>query len=131
MGWVVNATPRPLYLPVPTVQEDGWGPSTGLDACGKTRLPLGFEPPDRSGGCSESLYRLSYPDPLETHHVYTNAVNTRLDTHPAFWQKHYATPRVKHKSEHSTHNEHLTNNTQHLSTGLSQVSVQTGNISSR
>ena len=30
MGWVVKATPRPLYLrerdPVPTVQEDGWAP---------------------------------------------------------------------------------------------------------
>ena len=28
MGWVVNATPRPLYPwerdPVPIVQEDGW-----------------------------------------------------------------------------------------------------------
>ena len=30
MGWVVNATPRPLYPwerhPVPTVQEAGWAP---------------------------------------------------------------------------------------------------------
>jgi hypothetical protein len=42
MGWVVNATPQPLYSrerdSVPIVQEAGWAPGTGLDGCEKSRL---------------------------------------------------------------------------------------------
>ena len=46
-GWVVNATPRPLYP-----QErpgahciGGWvGPRAGLDGCGKSRPPPEFDP---------------------------------------------------------------------------------------
>jgi len=38
LGWVVNATPRPLYPqerdPVPTLQE---ARCAGLDGCGKSR----------------------------------------------------------------------------------------------
>ena len=34
-GWVVNATPRPLYPwerdPVPIVQEVGWAPGSSMD----------------------------------------------------------------------------------------------------
>jgi hypothetical protein len=40
-GWVVNATPRPLYPrernPVPTVLGGWMGPRDGLDGCGKSR----------------------------------------------------------------------------------------------
>jgi len=47
MEWVVNATPRPLYprqRPV-TRCVGGWvGPSVGLDGCGKSRPPPGFDP---------------------------------------------------------------------------------------
>jgi hypothetical protein len=41
MGWVVNATPRPLYPPERpgTHCIGGWvGPRSGLDRCGKSRL---------------------------------------------------------------------------------------------
>jgi hypothetical protein len=41
MGWVVNATPRPLYPPgkgAGTHFIGGWvGPRIGLDGCGKSR----------------------------------------------------------------------------------------------
>ena len=49
MGWVVNATPRPLYTgkdPVPIVQEAGWasGPVwTGAENV----APTGIRSPDR------------------------------------------------------------------------------------
>ena len=64
MGWVVNATPRPLY---PRERPGtrcigGWvGPGAGLDGCGKS-LPHLIRSPDRAAR-SESLYRLSYPGP--------------------------------------------------------------------
>jgi len=47
MGWVVNATPRPLY---PRERPGthcigGWvGPTASLDGCGKSRPPPGFDP---------------------------------------------------------------------------------------
>jgi hypothetical protein len=47
MGWVVNATPRPLYPRerLSTNCIGGWvGPRAGLDGCGKSRPPLGFDP---------------------------------------------------------------------------------------
>ena len=46
MGWVFNATPRPLYpRERPGTHCAGcWvGPRAGLDRCGKSRLPLGFD----------------------------------------------------------------------------------------
>jgi hypothetical protein len=58
MEWVVNTTPRPLYpLERPgTHCTEGWlGPRTGLDWCGKSRLPTGIRSPDRPAR-SESLY---------------------------------------------------------------------------
>jgi hypothetical protein len=47
MGWVVDATPRPLY---PRERPGthcigGWvGPRPGLDVCGKSRPPPGLDP---------------------------------------------------------------------------------------
>jgi hypothetical protein len=64
MGWVVNATPRPLYPreKPSTYCIVGWvGPSAGLVGCEKCR-PTGIRSPDRPAR-SESLYRLSYPGP--------------------------------------------------------------------
>jgi hypothetical protein len=64
-GWVVNATPRPLYPresdPVPILQEPVWAPGpvwTGAENLASTEI--------RSPDCparSESLYRLSYRGP--------------------------------------------------------------------
>ena len=65
MGWVVNATPRPLYPPrkdqVPIVQEAGWAPGpvwTGAE----NLAPTGIRSPDRPAR-SESLYLLGYLGP--------------------------------------------------------------------
>ena len=47
MGWVVNATPRPLYPQERpgTHCTGGWlGPSAGLDGYGKSRPRPGFDP---------------------------------------------------------------------------------------
>ena len=62
MGWVVNATPRPLYPierdPVPNVQEAGWASGSvwaGAENFGLTVIRT----PDRPAR-SKSLYRLSY-----------------------------------------------------------------------
>ena len=56
-GWVVSATPRPLYPgkdPAPIVQEAGWVP--GLVWTGAENLtPTGIRSPDRPAR-SESLY---------------------------------------------------------------------------
>jgi hypothetical protein len=44
-----------------THSRGGWmGPRGGLDGCGKSRLPLGYDPRDRTAR-SVSLYRLSCP----------------------------------------------------------------------
>ena len=61
--WVVNATPRLLYLregdPVAIVQEAGWAP--GLVSAGAGNLAhTGIRSPD-SPARSKSLYRLCYP----------------------------------------------------------------------
>jgi hypothetical protein len=47
MGRVVNATPRPFYPRERpgTYCVGGWvSPTAGLDGCGKSRPPLGFDP---------------------------------------------------------------------------------------
>jgi hypothetical protein len=47
MGWVIDATPRPLYSrerPSTRYIEGCVGPRAGLDGCGKSRPPLGFDP---------------------------------------------------------------------------------------
>jgi hypothetical protein len=46
MGWVVNATPRPLYSRERpgTHRTEGWvGPRAGMDGCGKSRPSPGFD----------------------------------------------------------------------------------------
>ena len=65
MGWVVNATPRPLFTPgkdpVPIVQEAGWAPGpvwTGAENLAPTGI-RSLERPARS----QSLYGLSYRGP--------------------------------------------------------------------
>jgi len=66
MGWVVNATPRPLYPrerdPVPIVQDAGWAPGPVWTGAENLAPPTGIRSPDRPAR-SQSLYRLSYPDP--------------------------------------------------------------------
>jgi len=47
MGWEVYATSQPLYLRerFGTPCIGGWvGPRAGLDGCGKSRPPPGFDP---------------------------------------------------------------------------------------
>jgi hypothetical protein len=47
MGWVVNATPRSSYPQERpgTHRIGGWmGPRAGLEKCGKSRSPPGFDP---------------------------------------------------------------------------------------
>ena len=67
MGWVVNATPRPLYSrerdAVLTVQDAGRAPGpvwTGEDNI----CPTGIRSPDPPAR-SVSLYRLSYSGPMK------------------------------------------------------------------
>jgi len=62
--WGVSVTPSPLFTPgkdpVPIVQEAVWCHRAGLDRCGKSRLPPGFDPRTVQP-VAQSLYRLSYP----------------------------------------------------------------------
>jgi hypothetical protein len=65
MGWVVNATPRPLYPresdPVHTVQEARRAARPvwkGAENLAPTRIRSPYRP-----ARIESLYRLRYPDP--------------------------------------------------------------------
>jgi hypothetical protein len=62
MGWVVNATPRPIYpRERPIVQDAGSAPGpiwTGAENLATT----GIRSPDRPAR-SESLYLLSHPGP--------------------------------------------------------------------
>jgi hypothetical protein len=74
MGWVANATPRPLYPrkrdPLPTVYEVGW--ATGPVWAGAENLAAtGIRSPDRPAR-SHSLSRLSYPGPRL--HIYYNNI---------------------------------------------------------
>jgi hypothetical protein len=63
MGWMVNATPRPLNPrqrdPVPTVQEAEWAPAP-VQTGAENFAPTGTRSPDRPAR-SELLYRQSYP----------------------------------------------------------------------
>ena len=65
MGWVANATPRPLYPqergPVPILHEAGLAPGPVWTGAEKL-APTWIRSPERLTR-SESLYRLSYPDP--------------------------------------------------------------------
>jgi hypothetical protein len=89
MGWVVNATHRPLYTRdrPGTHCTRGWvGPRAGLDVWGKSRLRTGFRSPDRPAR-SELLYRLSYPG------QYT-FFKTKLKSYIASWSALYPPPPV-------------------------------------
>ena len=63
MGWVENATARPLYPrerdPIPVIQKDEWAPEA-VRAGAENLAPTGIRSPDRPAR-SESLYRLRYP----------------------------------------------------------------------
>jgi hypothetical protein len=64
MGWVVNATPRTLYLrerPGTHCIGGCVGTRAGRDGA-ENLAPTGIRSPDRPAR-SESLYRLSYPGP--------------------------------------------------------------------
>jgi hypothetical protein len=62
MGWVVNATCRPLYpresKTIPILYEAGWAPGP-VWTCGENLAPTRIRSPD-SPACSKSLYRLNY-----------------------------------------------------------------------
>jgi hypothetical protein len=69
MGWVVNATARPLYprrrAKLPAVQESWVGYRAGLEGCVKKSLaPTGVQTPD-SKAYSESPCRLRCPGHVE------------------------------------------------------------------
>ena len=67
MGWVVNATHRPLYprqRPGTHCTRDWVGPRAGLGGA-ENLSPTGIPSPDRPA-CSESLYRLRDPGPPTT-----------------------------------------------------------------
>ena len=101
---MVNTTPCPLYLPGKrpgTLCTGGWvGPQHRSGRVRKNSHSTGI----RAHGPSspfESLYRMSYPDPLETYHAYTNAVTPQVRYPPCLLAKaamFYAIPRVKHNS---------------------------------
>ena len=76
MGWVVNATPRPLYPQerTGTCCIGGWvGPSAGLDGFGKSRP---FHRDSIPGPSGQSLYRLSYPSPLYRYREANNIISS-------------------------------------------------------
>jgi hypothetical protein len=90
MGWVVNASARPLYPRerASTHCTGGWmGPRVGPDGCGKSRPTTGIRSPDRLTR-SEFPYRLSYPGPLSAHLLtqiykkrpFNKAISRRLPT---------------------------------------------------
>jgi len=86
MGWVVNATPRPLY---PRERPGthcigGWvGPRSGLDEWGKFR-PHRDSTPDRPAR-SESLYRLTYLGPRCTVRTLLRQNNNRPSPAKSFF----------------------------------------------
>ena len=72
-GWVVNATPQPLYPgnePVPNVYEAGWAPGP-IKRVRKISAPLRFDPRT----VRESLHRRA---PLKPSECYQNAQTTSL-----------------------------------------------------
>jgi len=83
MGLDVNAMPRQFYPRERTGNHciGGWiGPRAGLDWCGKSLLPPGFDPR------SESLHQLRYPEPqqgLEKLHIFHKMETRQVITRSA------------------------------------------------
>ena len=72
MEWVVSSTPRPFYPgEIPGTHCTGcWvDPTAGVDGCGKSRPPSGFDP--RTIQPVASSYTDSYPGPFR----YSKLVN--------------------------------------------------------
>ena len=72
-GWVVNATPRLLYLwegnPAPIVQEPGWPPGPAWTSA-KNLVPTGFDP-RTAQAVVNALYLLRHPGPQIGCYVHT------------------------------------------------------------
>jgi hypothetical protein len=116
-GWVINATPRPLY----PRERSGThctagrvGPKAGLERCGKSRPPpTGIRFPDWTVH-SELLYRLSYPRPL----IRPNSVSKLIN--PAYiWKS--KPPKYLLQSSHPVHLRSVSNSTHNSSLILSSV----------
>jgi hypothetical protein len=84
MEWVLNATPRPLYLrerdPIPIIQEAVWatGPVWRRE---ENLAPTGIRTANPSAR-SESLYRLRYLGPLGGGGGWNTRIMQRLPTSP-------------------------------------------------
>jgi hypothetical protein len=78
-GWLVNATPRPLYLwgtdPVPILQEAGWATGPVWTGAGISSQS-GIRSPDRPTR-SKSLYLLRYPGPRQCTHKHKIVARSR------------------------------------------------------
>ena len=79
-GWVVSSTPRPHFtpgkVPVPILQEAGWAPGPVWTG-GKSRPHR-----DSIPACSQSLYRLSYPDRTVMGSIKAGGITVQLSI---FW----------------------------------------------
>jgi hypothetical protein len=82
LGWVVNATLRPLYNPgktrYPLYRRLG-GPPGPVWTSAENLAPTGIRSPDRPAR-SQSLHRLSYPDPRQ-YSTKPKITNTELANH--------------------------------------------------
>ena len=82
-----SALPPGKQTRYPLYRRLGEGPQYRSGRVRKDSPSTGIRTPRTVQPVASRYYRLSYPDPLETNHVYTNAANTRLDKHPAFGLK--------------------------------------------
>jgi hypothetical protein len=104
MGWVVNATPRPLYpLERPgTHCIGGWvGPKTVLVGA-ENLAPTEFRSPDRPAR-RESLYHLSYPGP-ESWSTFLKLVTSITAHFPPNYKSHLFTAYRFNTNVHSPYN---------------------------
>ena len=93
MGWVVNVTPRPPYPRERpgTHCTGGWvGPRAGLEGCGKSRPPPGFDP--RTVHDVASRYT-DWAIPAHTKYLlYAYFMERILISGSHFWRSHPGTP---------------------------------------
>ena len=80
MGWVINATPRPLYA-LKEIRSPLYSrPDRPQGRSGRVRKNIactGIRSPARSAR-SESLYRLSYPSPHASYFISISSLSLRL-----------------------------------------------------